>query len=826
MWVKDADKPLTRSELKDKGLLLHAEQYKHPYPFCPRSDQDPLIQLARPAWYIRTTQRIQDAIQNNKQIQWFPETIRDGRFGNFLESNVDWALSRERFWGTPLNVWVNDETGALDMPTSVAEILERNPEAFAHWEAAKAADPSLPEHLRVHKPWIDQVSWTKPGEPGVYRRVPEVIDCWFDSGSMPFAQWGYPHQGQEQFQRCFPADFISEAIDQTRGWFYSLLMISTLLFEEQQQPHPYKTCVVLGHVCDREGKKESKSKGNYTPPEIILDCVRLQFAVKTDPGVPRGQVRINQDDYLGLDLEVNQEPALHVYRGDASAQGEPWVVRPDKKLERRIALLNPEDAQALELSPLAADASVMPKEVPSLPCERTVWLEDPNSKAPGADAFRWFFFASNPPWNQTRHSLSAVRTIQRELPLKLRNVYAFFTIYANIDGFRPEDATCKAGRRPAKARALLDRWALSELNLVVRRVTEHLDGYRLYEATQELTAFVDGLSNWYVRRSRDRFWAPGLEQDKLDAHWTLYECLVTTAQLLAPFLPFVTEEIWQNLVVGHLPDAPASVHMSDYPAADEQAVDQELSEVMNLVRDLVSLGLQVRTQNVLKVRQPLSKAQLVLTLPQLRTPVASHVALIADELNVQEVAFVEDASAFVTYEVKPLFPRLGPRVGKAMPALKKALAATDGGTILQALDTDGKYVVDAGGTPVELTPDDVQVSLTAKEGFAAASGKAGVVILTTTLTPELIQDGHFREVLHHVQTVRKDLDLEYTARIEVALSGAETPLAAVRGREATLAQEVLATEVRVGEPPQDGMHVHRCTVSGDDLVIGVKLAGS
>ena len=825
MWVKDADKPLTR-ELKERGLLLHAEQYKHTYPFCPRSDQDPLIQLARPAWYIRTTERIQDAIQNNKQIQWFPETIRDGRFGNFLESNVDWALSRERFWGTPLNVWINDETGAIDMPTSAAEILERNPAAFAHWEAAKAADPSLPEHLRVHKPWIDEVSWTKPGEPGVYRRVPEVIDCWFDSGSMPFAQWGYPHQGKDQFEVCFPADFISEAIDQTRGWFYSLLMISTLLFEEQQQPHPYKTCVVLGHVCDREGKKESKSKGNYTPPEVILDCVRLQFAVKTSDTVPQGEVRINHDDYLGLDLEVNNEERMWVYRGDAAHEDgqDAWVVHADKTLPRRIALVHPETATALAVTPLAEDATIMAKEVPSLEPASTLWLEDPTSKAPGADAFRWFFFASNPPWNQTRHSLSAVRTIQRELPLKLRNVYAFFTIYANIDGFSPEDAACLAGKRPAKQRALLDRWALSELNLLVRRVTEHLDGYRLYEATQELTAFVDGLSNWYVRRSRDRFWAAGLEQDKLDAHWTLYECLVTSSQLLAPFLPFVTEEIWQNLVVGHRAGAPMSVHMSDFPSVDEAAIDAELSEVMNLVRGLVSLGLQVRTQNVLKVRQPLSEAELVLTDPEQRAAVEAHAGLIADELNVKQVAFVDDAGAFVTYEVKPFFPRLGPRVGKAMPALKKALAQADGGAILAALDADGKYVVDAGGTPVELTSDDVQVALTAKEGFAAASGKAGVVVLTTTLTPELLADGHFREVLHHVQTVRKDLDLDYTARIEVTLNGAETPLAAVRGREEALGKEVLATTVSVGQDPADGMHVHACTVSGEELTIGVRLA--
>ncbi len=709
-FCKEADKDIIR-DLKARGLLFKQETYRHEYPFCWRKMSDPLIQYARRGWFIRTTQEIHRVQENNQQVNWEPNHIKDGRFGQFLAGNVDWALSRERFWGTPLPVWINDESGKMECADSVEAILAKNPNAFDHFTAAREADPTLQDHLMVHKPWIDQVTWQNEGEAGTYRRVPEVIDCWFDSGCMPFAQWGYPHQNQAEFERTFPADFITEAVDQTRGWFYSLMTISTLLFEDKATPHPFRNCVVLGLLTDEHGKKYSKSLKNYTDPMVLMERV-------------------------------------------------------------------------------------------------------------GGDAVRWALYSATVPGQNTRFFDQAATDAVREFLLKIWNVYSFFTTYANIDDFQPG-----AGTAPSIAeRSELDRYILAELDHTVGRVRDELDNYKSHLAARHLLSFVDTLSNWYVRRSRDRFWAPGLEQDKLDAHWTLYECLVTTAQLLAPFLPFVTEEIWQNLVVGHLPDAPASVHMSDYPAADEQAVDQELSEVMNLVRDLVSLGLQVRTQNVLKVRQPLSKAQLVLTLPQLRTPVASHVALIADELNVQEVAFVEDASAFVTYEVKPLFPRLGPRVGKAMPALKKALAATDGGAILQALDQDGKYVVDAGGTPVELTPDDVQVSLTAKEGFAAASGKAGVVILTTTLTPELIQDGHFREVLHHVQTVRKDLDLEYTARIEVALSGAETPLAAVRGREATLATEVLATQVTVGAAPADGMHVHRCTVSGDDLVIGVKLA--
>ncbi|MEI7893477.1 MAG: isoleucine--tRNA ligase [Myxococcales bacterium] len=402
-WVKDCDKEI-QHELKERGLLIHAETTRHDYPFCWRADSDPLIQYARPAWYIRTTSLIQDAITNNRTIQWLPEHIKEGRFGDFLANNVDWALSRERYWGTPLNIWINDITGNKDAPASVAEILAKNPRAFDHFRAAKEANPSLSDHLMVHKPWIDQVTWETPGEPGVYRRVPEVIDCWFDSGCMPFAQWGFPHKGVAEFQQSFPADFISEAIDQTRGWFYSLLMISTLVFDSECQkrlglkatpfPHPFKTCIVLGHVSDKEGKKESKSKGNYTPPEVILDHVRMEFAVvegAEGPETQPGTALIAREDLEGLDL--TEGARVRVYRAGQAVNLE-LVLHAGKKLPRRVVVLHPSDRTALGVRPTTT-TKVKPVEVPWLASEERVVIEDPSSPAPGADAFRWFFYASS-----------------------------------------------------------------------------------------------------------------------------------------------------------------------------------------------------------------------------------------------------------------------------------------------------------------------------------------------------------------------------------------------------------------------------------------------
>jgi isoleucyl-tRNA synthetase len=822
-WVKDCDRDLTR-ELRERGLLWHAETVRHDYPFCVRSDQDPLIQYARPAWYIRTSEHKADALANNARIQWLPEHIRDGRFGDFLRNNVDWALSRERFWGTPLNIWVNDETGALDAPASVGAILERNPSAFDAFEEARRSDPDLSPHLRVHKPWIDDVTWTKPGEPGVYRRVPEVIDVWFDAGSMPFAQWGYPLRGAEEFERSFPADFISEAIDQTRGWFHALLWISTLLFPERELPHPYRTCVVLGHVADRDGRKESKSKGNYTPPEIILDDVKLEFAAvepAEDAPAP-GTALVAREDYEGMDLR-GDHTRVRVFRGDVPERGLDMELRP-ARLPRRVVLLAPEDARALAVEPVAAGTGILPREVPQLTSSAKVWVEDPSSSAPGADAFRWFFFASNPPWNPTRHSLGAVRATQRELPLTLRNVYAFFTIYANIDGFDPGAEVCVAGRRPAGERALVDRWILSELALATRQVTECMDACRVYEATGFLTAFVDALSNWYVRRTRDRFWAPGLDADKLDAHWTLYECLVTSARLLAPFLPFGAEEMWQNLVRRPLPDHPdESVHMCDYPEPDEASIDLDLSTVMGSLRELVSLGLQVRTAEKLRVRQPLEAAEVVLADPQLETKLREHVDLMRDELNVHAVHFVPNADDYVTYRVTPNFRALGPKVGRRMPALKAALAEADGAALLRQLDAEGRVRLVVEGEELLLGVDEIAVSLEARPGFSAASGGAGVVVLRTVLTDDLVEEGLYREVLNRVQAFRKELDLEYTGRISLSLDGAPRLLDAVRPRVDQLGSETLALEVSIGARPARGAHVSEVSIDGEPLTLGLTL---
>jgi isoleucyl-tRNA synthetase len=464
----------------------------------------------------------------------------------------------------------------------------------------------------------------------------------------------------------------------------------------------------------------------------------------------------------------------------------------------------------------------MPREVPDLPDSVRVAVEDPSSPAPGADAFRWFFFASNPPWNPTRLSLTGVRTTQRELPMTLRNVHAFFTIYANIDAFSPADAACRAGRRPAAERALLDRWILSEQALATRAVTQHMDGYRLYEATRVLTDLVDALSNWYVRRSRDRFWAPGLGPDKLDAHWTLHECLEGLARLLAPFIPFASEELWQNVVRRPLGDAaPESVHLADYPEPDERLVDERLSQVMGAVREIVSLGREVRTAAKLRVRQPLAAAELVLADASLAAEVRAHEALIRDELNVRELHFAADAAVYVEYRIKPNFRALGPRVGKRMPALKAALGAADGAALLRSRDAGGSVEIEVDGERLRLGPDEIEVSLEARPGFSAANGRVGVVVLHTALDADLVEEGLYREVLSRVQAFRKELDLEYTGRIRLFVAGHADLLAAVRTRADELGRETLATEVKVGAEAPQGAQATLLSIDGRELRLGL-----
>jgi isoleucyl-tRNA synthetase len=804
-WVKDCDKEI-QDDLKQRGLLVFAEQYRHDYPFCWRADNDPLIQYARPAWYVATTQKIGNAIANNQQIGWLPEHIKDGRFGDFLANNVDWALSRERYWGTPLNIWINDATGKMEAPSSTEEILKKNPHAFDHFHAAKQKDPELSEHLIVHKPWIDQVTWQNPGEEGTYRRVPDVIDCWFDSGCMPFAQWGFPHKGHAEFKQSFPADFISEALDQTRGWFYTLLMISTLVFDDETQrrfgldpirpyPHPYKNCIVLGHVSDKEGKKESKSKGNYTPPEVILDRVEMEFAVlepKDAAGVTvkPGFVAIAREDLEGLDLQENAKVRLK--RGATSLD---VVVTAGKKMRRRVVAMHEDDRKALGVTPTGVK-DVKPVEVPRLPETERVMLEDPTSPAPGADAFRWFFYASNPPWNATRHSLSNVRALQKETLVKLRNVYSFFTIYGNIDGFDPY---ASAEATPS----LLDRWISDLTARTATQVALELDRYDLYEATKYIAELVDALSNWYVRRSRDRFWKSGWDADKRAAYATLYESLVTLARVMAPFTPFFSETMYQNLVVG--PAARAgrpvepSVHLTSFPEPT-RVVDEQLQTEMKLVRGLVSLGLQVRTQAKLKVRQPLRSAKLIVSTAQ-QQGLMEYAEMIKEELNVLAVELVPDARArdFVEFLLKPNFRTLGQKgLGKEAQELKKVLGSTspeDTSAMLAELATTGSVMV-AG---VHLAQEDVEIGMTTKEGFAAAGDRRfGVVVLESTLDDELKDLGFVRELQNRVQGARKEMELEYADRVRVRIEGSDRVQAIMTAHKDALAKEVLAVEVLVG----------------------------
>jgi len=802
-WVKDADK-LILKDLEARGLLLHHELYRHDYPFCWRADDDPLIQFARPAWFIRTTAHKDDAIANNRAVDWLPPHIKEGRFGDFLANNVDWALSRERFWGTPLNVWVcdNDETH-MHAPASVAEIEQLNPKAFDHFRAAKEADPSLNPHLVVHKPWIDAVTFACPHCGGNMKRVPEVIDCWFDSGCMPFAQWGFPNQpgSAEKLQKAWPADFISEAIDQTRGWFYSLLMISTLVFDDKtrtqygldlaSKAHPYKTCIVLGHVGDKEGKKESKSKGNYTPPEVILDRVRMEFAVVDDTHtgvvVPAGECAIAREDLEGLDLQDGAK--IRVYRGDLKdAPARELVIKGHKKLPRRVVVLEAGDREALSAVVHSKGLDVKPVEVPRIPPAERVFVEDPSTPAPGADAFRWFFYASSPPWTNTRHSLSNVRAFQKDFAIKLRNVFSFFTIYANLDGFDPSRHV-----RAGKPAHVLDRWMLSELAIANKAIVEQMDKYQVYDAAQTLIALTESLSNWYVRRSRERFWAHGDADhatDKREAYRTLFDVLVTIAKMAAPFVPFLADELYRGLVPPFFPNDPVSVHLCDFPTpiglrADstpalspfesiESDIDATLSKEMGDVRSVVSLGLQVRTASKLKVRQPLGSATIIVG-SSAKAGIEKNAALIEEELNATpRVVGPDHAAEYVTFKLKPNFRALGARIGKHVQAVKAALEKVDAIALRADLVTNGKALVpgvEIDGAPLEVTPEEVEVQVLAREGFAAAGDRVGVVVLDTRITPELKQKGLARELLNRLQTRRKEAGLAYDDRIAVSLVG-------------------------------------------------------
>lgn len=713
-FCKDADKEIIKL-LKDRGVLLKREVYRHPYPFCPRAEDDPLIQYARKSWFIRTTQFKEKFLANNAKVNWLPDHIREGRFGDFLRNNVDWAISRERFWGTPLPIWECEKTGYQEAIGSYAELLAKpGCQGTEAWDQAKEKNPDLPDDLRVHKPYIDEVTYQSPKNPTArMRRVPEVIDCWFDSGAMPFAQWGFPHRNREKFTEQYPADFISEAIDQTRGWFYSLLAISTMLQDDlgegaKEYPIPFKTCIVLGHMLGEDGKKMSKRLKNYSEPSVIFDKY-------------------------------------------------------------------------------------------------------------GADALRWFFLSGQAPWNSIRFQEAAIQESQREFLIRLQNVFSFFVIYANIDRFEPATAE----KPPLAERALLDRWILSELNLLIRDVTAAMEQFDNFTATGRINAFVDALSNWYVRRSRQRFWASGFDQDKLAAYWTLYECLVELSKVIAPFVPFFAENVYQNLLRQQDDSAPESVHLCDWPASDESAIDRKLSAEMDLVREIVRVGRAARTEAKLKVRQPLSAVEVLLADHRLDPAVDKYAELVAEELNVKKVELARNADDYVEFTVKPNPKSLGPRFGKMLPKITKTLTTADAATLRQSLVDTGEIQIEVDGETLSLTHEDVFVNLTAKPGYAAAEGRRAVVVLTTEVTPQLRLEGLARELVHHIQGMRRSLNLAFDDRIRIAVQSEGEVRDAVTAHAEYIQSETLAVEL--SDRPLTG-DSDSFAVDGVDVTVWVERA--
>jgi isoleucyl-tRNA synthetase len=780
-WVKDCDKDIIR-DLKQRGLLFHQEQYVHDYPFCWRAEEDPLIQYPRESWFINTTESMFEMLENNARINWLPEHIKDGRFGNFLRSNVDWALSRERYWGTPLPIWKCDKTGQMEAVASYDELLAKPGLVGQHvWQDAKQKNPDLADDLQVHKPYIDAITYDSPFAAGArMHRVHEVIDCWYDSGAMPFAQWGYPNvPGSDlRFDAQFPADFISEALDQTRGWFYSQLAISTLMFgpgtspsptdtifpgtsqisrlpDPKPQsptpfPHPFRNCIVLGLMLGEDGQKMSKSKRNYLAPDEIFDRY-------------------------------------------------------------------------------------------------------------GADALRWYFFANQPPWTSIRYSEQAIKDSIPEFLLRLWNCYSFFVIYANIDGFDPAEgfkvqgsgfskadsaslAACVFATaptyRPVGTRSELDRWILSELHRTCAAVVERMDAYDNFAACAHITEFVDALSNWYVRRSRDRFWAADKRAtEKLDAYWTLYECLVTTAKLIAPFVPFLAETLWQNLAGVYNQNSPPSqggarggfgesvaesVHLCDYPTGDSAAIDIDLSERMKLVRLIASLGRAARTSAQLKVRQPLAKVEVILADTKHQAWLEQHSVVIEEELNVKQVEFSDDPALYVEHDVNPNFKLLGPKLGKLLPKVKKWLSEQSGAELLANIRDNGLIDLVIDGQPIALTREEVEVRIRPKPGWTAANDRGVVVVLSTELTPDLVAEGTARDVVRLIQDCRKDIGCEYTDRIEVGLATESTELeSAIAKHRDFIAQETLAKTLVV--KPLDQVEPTSAKVGSDDLTLYVRV---
>ena len=663
LFVKKAD-PEVLKDLDKEGKLFDAPKFEHDYPYCWRCDT-PLIYYARESWFIKMTDPEVKAnlIANNKTINWIPETIGTGRFGAWLENVQDWGISRNRYWGTPLNIWQCEDCGEMMSIGSIEELKEKS--------------DNCPDNIELHRPYIDAVTCKCPKCQGTMKRVPEVIDCWFDSGSMPFAQHHYPFENKEVFEQQFPAKFISEAVDQTRGWFYSLLAISTLLFNKA----PYENVIVLGHVQDADGQKMSKSKGNAVDP---FDALQKH----------------------------------------------------------------------------------------------------------GADAIRWYFYENSAPWVPNRFKDEWVSEGQRKFMGTFWNTYAFFVLYANIDDF---DAT-KYQLEYDKL-SVMDKWLLSKLNSLVKVVDNNLENYKITETARALEDFTDELSNWYVRRSRERFWAKGMEQDKINAYMTLYTTLVTLAKISAPMVPFMTESIYRNLVCSIDKNAPISIHLCDFPKVNEQFIDKKLEETMDDVLDAVVIGRACRNSTNIKNRQPIGKMFIKADwkLDEFYT------AIIADELNVKEVEYTDDVRAFTSYSFKPQMKTLGPKYGKLLNAIRTALTEVDGNATMDKLNESGSFELNVEGQAIELSKDDVLIEMTQKEGFVASSDKGITVVLDTNLTPELIEEGFVREVISKVQTMRKDAGFEVMDKINLYVSGNDKIADIVNKNAAQVKTVVLAQDIITGK---------------------------
>ena len=674
--------PEILKDLKERGLLAAAPKFEHDYPHCWRCGT-PLIYYARESWFIRMTAVKDDLVANNKKINWIPKSIGEGRFGDWLENIQDWALSRDRYWGTPLPVWICDDCGKKHAIGSKQELKEMS--------------TNCPDDIELHKPFIDRVELKCPCCGGVMHRVPEVIDCWFDSGSMPFAQHHYPFENQELFKAQFPASFISEAVDQTRGWFYSLHAISTLIFNEPC----FKNVIVLGLVQDENGQKMSKSKGNAVDP-----------------------------------ME-----ALAKY---------------------------------------------------------------------GADAIRWYFIVNSAPWLPSRFYGKAVMEGQRKFLGTLWNTYAFYVLYANIDNFNPLEHALEYDKL-----AVIDKWILSRLNSTIKTVDANMAAYKIPESGKALQAFTDDLSNWYVRRSRTRFWAKGMEQDKINAYMTLYTSLITLSKLAAPMIPFMTEEIYQNLVRSIDSDAPESIHLTDYPVADESMIDPELEENMDHVLKIVVLGRAARNESGIKNRQPIARMMVKAPyeIPEF------YQEIITEELNIKKVEMTDDADSFISYTFKPQLKTVGPKFGKLVGGIRKALTEIDGSAAMKELNEEGTLTLDINGVSVVLSRDDLLIDMAQSEGFETQSDGKVTVVLDKKLTPELIEEGFVRELISKIQTMRKEAGFEVMDRIRLFVSGNERLEKIIRDNSGTIGRDVLADDFTVGGT---GGYTKDWKINGEPVTLGVE----